>query len=75
MKDEIFLQHLGGTRIGYSRMIGTAGADFILEHYRLYGGPKPPPLDHQGINDMFLEKASDVFYCPQGKGLQLTGAD
>ncbi|PYR66590.1 MAG: hypothetical protein DMG20_12690 [Acidobacteria bacterium] len=40
-----------------------------------YGGPKPPPIDHLGINDVFIEKASVVWYFYQGKWLQLQGAD
>ncbi len=59
----------------YSREITTVGRDYILEHYRAYGGPKPPPVDHQGIDDSFLEKASVVWYCYRGKWLQLQGAD
>jgi hypothetical protein len=46
-----------------------------MGHYRAYGGPKPPPIDHQGIDDAFLEKASVTFYFHKGNWLQLTGAD
>ena len=42
---------------------------------RPMGGPKPPPIDHQGINDAFLEKASSVHYFHEGKWLRLTDAD
>ena len=74
-EDRNFLQEIGNGRIGYSRMIASAGADYILEHHKRYGGPKPPPLDHQGIEDAFLGKASVVHYCYRGKWLRLTGAD
>ena len=50
-------------------------ADLRGAHHELYGGPKPPPLDHDGINDMFVGKASVVWYRYQGRWLQLTGAD
>jgi hypothetical protein len=51
------------------------GRDFIMRHYRAYGAPEPPPIDHHGIDDAFLEKASVTWYFHQGKWLQLTGAD
>jgi hypothetical protein len=75
LQDRIFLQGLGGDRIGYSRGISAAGRDFIMRHYRAYGGPKPPPIDHQGIDDAFIEKASVTWYLHGGKWLKLTGAD
>ena len=69
------LQGIGDGEIGYSRGLAPVGADYILSHYQAYGGPKPPPIDHQGINDAFLEKASSVHYFHEGKWLRLTGAD
>src|ERR1035437_6235639 len=30
-------------------LIRPVGRKFIMDHYRAYGGPKPPPIDHQGI--------------------------
>ena len=41
-----------------------------MDHYRAYGGPKPPPIDHQGI-ESGGEKASVVLYCYRGKWLKL----
>lgn len=73
--DRNYLQGIGGGMIGYSRGLSPVGADYILSHYQAYGGPKPPPIDHQGINDSFLEKASTVHYFHEGKWLRLTGAD
>lgn len=69
------LQGEGGTQIGYSREIGAVGRQNITGYYRAYGGPKPPPIDHQGINDAFVGKASVVLYFYRGKWLELTGAD
>jgi hypothetical protein len=37
--------------------------------------PKPPRIDHQGINDMFYGKASVVYYDFGGKWLGLSGTD
>jgi hypothetical protein len=73
--DKAYLQNFGDGKIGYSRKISAAGKDVIQECFRAYGGPKPPPIRHQGIEDSFVMKASIIHYCHQGKWLQLTGAD
>lgn len=73
--DRIFVQGIGGGKLGYSRRIGIVGKQFINEHYRVYGGPEPPRIDHHGIDDAFLEKASVVHYYHGGRWLELTGAD
>jgi hypothetical protein len=74
-EDKDYLQGLGGAKIGFSRGISAVGKDYITQHYQAHGGPKPPPIDHQGIDDAFLEKASVVQYFFEGKWLQLTGSD
>jgi hypothetical protein len=74
-EDRSYLQGLDGNEIGYSREITAAGRDFIMRHYRAYGGPEPPPIDHHGIDDAFLEKASITWYFHNGKWLRLQGAD
>lgn len=71
----IHVQDTGFGKLGYSRAIGPASAKWILDHYRAYGGVKPPPLTHLGIDDAFIEKASVVHYFHKGRWLQLTGAD
>jgi hypothetical protein len=74
-EDKHGLQGIGGEEIGYLIAIAPVDADYILEHYERYGGPKPPPLDHQGIERVFGEKGSSVLYCHEGEWLRLTGAD
>ena len=75
-KDETFQQDVDGRgTLGYSRAISAVGKDYILECYKAYGGPEPPPITHQGINDAFVEKASVVRYLYRGKWLELQGAD
>jgi hypothetical protein len=69
------LQSEGGTKIGYSREISPVGREFIMRHYQAYGGVKPPQINHQGIDDAFVGKASVVLYLYRGKWLELTGAD
>lgn len=59
----------------FDRAIDTVDQKFIRDHYEAYGGPKPPQIFHLGINYEFLEKASVVHYCHQGRWQELTGAD
>ena len=75
VKDIDMLQSDGGDRIVYSRDISAVGRTYILEHYQAYGGPAPPPINQQGINDAFVGKASVVHYLFEGKWLRLQGAD
>ena len=75
-KDSSFLQTVDGDgTVGFSRSISVASKRYILEHYRSYGGPKPPKSNHAGINDAFVEKASEVRYFHRKKWLSLQGAD
>jgi hypothetical protein len=59
----------------FLRRITPASAKSIVEHDRAYGGPKPPAIDHQGIEDSIFESASVIHYYFRGKWLRLTGAD
>ena len=77
--DKNRLQGVGSDEIGYSRGISAVGKDYIESHYALYrdsaGVVEPPPIDHGGINDAFIGKASTVHYFYEGKWLELAGAD
>jgi hypothetical protein len=73
--DEDYLQVMASGEIGYSREIVTAPPDFIRRQHERYGGPKPPTLSHDGINDLFVGKASVVWYLHGGKWLQVAGVD
>ncbi|MFN0139851.1 MAG: hypothetical protein ACKVQW_07155 [Pyrinomonadaceae bacterium] len=74
--DKNFLQTIDGDgKFGFSRVIEVVGRDYILDHNRDYGGRKPPPIKHQGINDAFVEKASSVHYFYRKRWLDLQGAD
>jgi len=73
-KDREWLQGTGDG-IGYSRAIRAVDKNFIVSHFEAYGGPTPPTILHQGIDEAFIEKASVVHYCHKGKWLRLTGAD
>jgi hypothetical protein len=73
--DEGYLQVMASGEIGYSREIVTASPDFIRRQHERYGGAKPPALSHDGINDLFLGKASVVWYLHDGKWLQVAGVE
>ena len=72
--DRSWLQHTG-EGISYSRVITAVGPKFMLKQLDAYEGSTPPPITHQGINQSFVGKGSSVWYCFQGKWLELTGAD
>ncbi|MCE2392642.1 MAG: hypothetical protein J4G09_14385 [Proteobacteria bacterium] len=72
--DRNYLQDVGG-HIGFSRAIHAVDPEFIRYHHAALGGPEPPPLDHDGVNDAFVGKASRVWYWHDGKWLRLQGAD
>lgn len=74
-RDADFLQEVEPGRIGFSRLIDIADANYLFGRYKAYGGPKPPHIKHQGINDIWVEKASEVHYLHRGKWLKLQGAD
>ena len=69
------LQHMGEQGIVYSRYLGVASRNDIHAFHDAYGGPEPPPIENQGINDGYAEKGSSVLYWHDGTWLQLTGAD
>jgi hypothetical protein len=70
-----WLQGVGDGKIGFSRVLGTADKKFIVDHAAFYGGPKPPPIDHLGINDIFSGKASMVLYFDGRRWIKLQGAN
>jgi hypothetical protein len=74
-EDKNWLQGANDEKIGYSRLILVADKENILAQFAEYGGPKPPPIDHQGIDSVFAGKGSSVLYYYKGKWLTLTGAD
>jgi hypothetical protein len=51
----------------------------ILHYHKAYNqpgiDPPLPPINHDGINDGIMEKASTIYYYHRGKWLGLHGAD
>jgi hypothetical protein len=73
--DANYLQATGVGSIGFSRAIDVATPANIRRMHEAFGGPMPPRLDHDGIADAFIEKASIVLYWHEGRWLRLTGMD
>lgn len=71
-----WIQGIGRGEAGYSRVLAVSSEEEIAERHRRYGREAPlPPLDHEGIEDVFAEKASTVWYRHDGLWLELPGAD
>lgn len=74
--DQDFLQVVAsGNVVGYSRILDVANPRYIKKHYVEEGGSKLPPLDHDGINDIFIEKGSVVWFWRDGRWLELHGPE
>ena len=68
----------GHDTVGYSRLLGVAGRHTILDCNAANGAPLPIPLsalDHQGIDDAYAGKASEIHYLHRGRWLELPGSD
>ena len=71
-----FQDVMGDGTMAYSCLIARADEKYITEKLALYRMSETAPLiDHDGINDIFAEKASSVLYCHEGRWLDLPGAD
>ena len=73
--DRSHLQDVGGGEIGFSREIHVARPAFIREQHAVHGGPALPRIEHDGIHDVFVEKASIIHYWHDRKWLELRGTD
>jgi hypothetical protein len=58
----------------FETAIAPVSRKYIVDHYLAYGGPEPPPIDHQGI-DWSSGMASAILYFYKGNWLTLQGAD
>ena len=59
---------------GDERVIDIASAKHIQEQWKAYGGTKPPPLDHEGIDDG-SERGSVIRYYWRSRWMELTGSN
>jgi hypothetical protein len=61
---------------GFTRQIVPVDHQHIRDAYETWReGPRPPPLDHQGIEDWYLEKAATILYWNKGEWVEWVGAD
>lgn len=78
-EDKKWIQSYGDDQYGFSRQIIIADKKQILQYYenaREFGEePAIVPIQHDGIDDFFVNKASVVHYYYQGKWLRLPGSD
>jgi hypothetical protein len=75
MADKGFLQTGSPKAIEFSRAIGVATPARMRIYHQAFGVGKMPRVDHDGINDAFVGKASTVRYWHNGKWLELAGMD
>jgi hypothetical protein len=70
--DATSLQVVGpGNTVGFSRAIDVASP----AHIRSHGEPIVTRVDHDGIEDSFIEKGSTIWYWFGGRWHELPGAD
>ena len=75
MADKGFLQTGSAKAIEFSRAIGVATPAQMRIYHEAFGVGKMVRVDHDGINDAFVCKASTVRYWFNGKWLELAGMD
>lgn len=69
-----YLQVVSGNEIGYSRQLSVATPKIIRQHLANTRDSRTP-VDHDGIDNVFLEKGSVVWYSSSGKWVRLSGAN
>jgi hypothetical protein len=72
--DSQYLQQVSGQAIGYSRLLAIATPK-IIRRNATPGTHLPRAIDHDGIDDIFVEKASVVWYYSGETWMRLAGAD
>lgn len=73
-RDAAFLQGRMPGKAGFSRRIRAISADEIRTYCKLWQ-QKCPQIEHDGIEDIFEDKASSIEYFTRGKWIALPGAD
>jgi hypothetical protein len=75
MEDSIFTHQEDSGNIEYSRVLGVTPQRAIVKLLPADDGPKLSAPYHEAIQDAYVEKASTIFYCENGKWHELEGAD
>lgn len=69
-----YVQQVDKNRFEYSRMIETAGKNDIVRSVQKQEVNAPlakGEIDHEGVINTFVEKSSSIFYCKDGKWIEL----
>jgi hypothetical protein len=72
--DSQYLQQVSDRGIGYSRLLSVAPSKVIRRHIP-HGNQPSPAIDHDGIEDAFIEKGSVLWYYSGEKWIRFAGAD
>jgi len=75
LPDSGFLQPNASGVTEFSRKIEIATPKYIADQAKAYGTAKPANLDHEGIDDGYMDKASTVLFYSRGKWRELQGAN
>lgn len=70
--DRRWLQTIGNDAIGFSRFLSVVTPDAIRRYAK---SDLPSPLDHDGLDEAFIEKGSTIHYCDHGHWVTIAGAD
>jgi hypothetical protein len=74
--DHTYLQVIGpDDAVGYSRAIGVASMRALRQTAEALDDTKTPRIDHDGIDDAFVGKASHVWYWAGRRWMRLRGSD
>jgi hypothetical protein len=73
--DRAYLQGMMPGEAGFSRRISVAVRESINPYAEAFDAEVPPTLEHDGIEDAFLEKASSILYWYETRWLTLQGGD
>jgi hypothetical protein len=73
--DDDFLQERRGGQIVFSRAIRAASPEQVHDRQQSVGGNAGPRLAHAGIEDLFVGKASVVWYWHDGNWTLVGGSD
>lgn len=74
-EDTGFLQTIGDNKIGFSRAIFPAPPANIRALHKAFGIGQLPRIDHDGLHDAYVGKASTILYWDGKKWLELAGMD
>lgn len=74
-EDNAFMQTVAPGTVGFSRYISAVDQTHMLRQAQRYRPEQNIVLNHWGIDDAFVEKASVIHYYHEGAWVMLQGAD